>query len=93
MGHEPESFAAGEADKQIIAYRGWNIRLLICYDLRFPVWSRNTANEYDLLIYVANWPERPAFGVGHSSSRPRTREYVLRLWSKPDRNRCQPINI
>ncbi|MCP3893774.1 MAG: amidohydrolase [Bacteroides sp.] len=57
MGHEPESFAAGEADKQIIAYRGWNIRLLICYDLRFPVWSRNTANEYDLLIYVANWPE------------------------------------
>ena len=30
--------------------------LLVCYDLRFPVWSRNTSNEYDLLIYVANWP-------------------------------------
>ena len=37
-------------------YRGWNILLLVCYDLRFPVWSRNTAHEYDLLIYVANWP-------------------------------------
>jgi predicted amidohydrolase len=30
---------------------------LVCYDLRFPVWSRNVGNEYDLLIYVANWPE------------------------------------
>lgn len=40
----------------IIPYRGWNICLLVCYDLRFPVWSRNVNNEYDLLIYVANWP-------------------------------------
>lgn len=56
MGGEAEHFAAGEAPKQIIAYRGWNIRILVCYDLRFPVWSRNVQNEYDLLIYVANWP-------------------------------------
>ncbi len=35
----------------------WRIRPLICYDLRFPVWSRNK-NDYDILIYVANWPER-----------------------------------
>ena len=34
---------------------GWKICLRICYDLRFPVWSRNT-QDYDLLIYVANWP-------------------------------------
>ena len=40
----------------IIPYHGWNICLLVCYDLRFPVWSRNVKNEYDLLIYVANWP-------------------------------------
>lgn len=40
----------------IIEYRGWKICPLICYDLRFPVWSRNTLN-YDLLIYVANWPK------------------------------------
>jgi predicted amidohydrolase len=39
-----------------IDYLGWNIRPLVCYDLRFPVWSRNT-NEYDILIYVANWPK------------------------------------
>lgn len=38
-----------------IDYKGWKIRPLICYDLRFPVWARNTEN-YDLLIYMANWP-------------------------------------
>ncbi len=44
-------------DKQIlIEYRGWKIYPLICYDLRFPVWSRNVF-DYDLLIYVANWPK------------------------------------
>jgi len=39
----------------IIHYKGWKICPLICYDLRFPVWARNT-NNYDLLIYMANWP-------------------------------------
>lgn len=41
----------------LINYKGWKIRPQICYDLRFPVWSRNT-DGYDLLIYVANWPEK-----------------------------------
>ena len=36
-------------------WKGWRIRPLICYDLRFPVWSRNH-DDYDLLIYLANWP-------------------------------------
>ncbi|PHS06052.1 MAG: amidohydrolase [Kordia sp.] len=40
----------------IIEYKGWKICPLICYDLRFPVWSRNTSN-YDVLLYVANWPK------------------------------------
>ena len=40
----------------IITYKGWRIRPLICYDLRFPVWSRNAQN-YDVLLYVANWPK------------------------------------
>ena len=40
---------------EIISYKGWNICPLICYDLRFPVWSRNT-QTYDLLLYMANWP-------------------------------------
>ena len=34
----------------------WRIRPFICYDLRFPVWTRNTANSYDVAIFVANWP-------------------------------------
>ena len=55
MGHETEHFTAG-SQRAVISYRGWNILLLVCYDLRFPVWSRNVDNEYDLLIYVANWP-------------------------------------
>lgn len=56
MGQEAEHFAAGNK-KLILSYLGWNICLLVCYDLRFPVWSRNVCNEYDLLIYVANWPQ------------------------------------
>lgn len=55
MGNENDHFSAGE-NRLIIPYKGWNICLLVCYDLRFPVWSRNINNEYDLLIYVANWP-------------------------------------
>ena len=56
MAGEDKFFDAG--DKLLIVnYRGWKICPLICYDLRFPVWSRNVDNEYDLLIYVANWPE------------------------------------
>lgn len=43
-------------DKLIVEYNGWRICPLVCYDLRFPVFSRNVEN-YDLLIYVANWPK------------------------------------
>jgi omega-amidase len=56
MGGENEFYSSGK--KRIIKQiKGWNICPLICYDLRFPVWSRNRNNEYDLLIYVANWPK------------------------------------
>ena len=43
--------------KKIVEFKNWKINLLICYDLRFPVWSRNS-NNYDLLLYVANWPDK-----------------------------------
>lgn len=56
MGDENQYFTAGDK-RLVVSYRGWNICLLVCYDLRFPVWSRNVNNEYDLLIYCANWPE------------------------------------
>ncbi len=53
---EDQRYAAG-AKKVIVEWRGWRILPLVCYDLRFPVWSRYTqAEPYDLLIYVANWP-------------------------------------
>jgi len=60
-GEEDKHYTAG--DKRLIAsVKGWKINLQICYDLRFPVWSRQqsteTETEFDLLIYVANWPER-----------------------------------
>jgi len=55
LAGEHHVYKAGN-DKQILAYKGWNIRPLICYDLRFPVWARNN-NDYDILIYVANWPK------------------------------------
>ena len=54
-GREQEYYTAG-AERLIVTYDGWRICPLICYDLRFPEWSRNTGCVYDLLIYVANWP-------------------------------------
>lgn len=39
-----------------VPYKGWNIELNVCYDLRFPVWSRNPECGYDLLLNIANWP-------------------------------------
>ncbi len=52
---EDKSFTPGST-RQIVQVNGWKINLLVCYDLRFPVWARNTGEEYDVLIYVANWP-------------------------------------
>jgi omega-amidase len=54
LAGEHKTYTAG-SQKKIIDYKGYKICLLICYDLRFPVFARN-AEEYDLLIYVANWP-------------------------------------
>ena len=66
---EHNHYTAG-AKRLIASVKGWKINLLVCYDLRFPVWARQTppsdstgkealaTPEYDVLIYVANWPER-----------------------------------
>ena len=55
LAGEDKVFASG-TEKIIVNYKGWKICPLICYDLRFPVWARNT-EDYDVLIYVANWPK------------------------------------
>ena len=63
---EDEHYTAG-SKRLIASVKGWRINLLVCYDLRFPVWARQSPSaadrahgeaEYDLLVYVANWPER-----------------------------------
>ena len=55
MMKEDHYFSPGKL-KLIVEWKGWKICPLICYDLRFPVWSRNR-DDYDCLIYIANWPE------------------------------------
>ena len=67
MAGEQEHFSPGKK-RLAVEWRGWRICPLICYDLRFPAWSRNSPGSftsrleplYDLLIYVANWPARRA---------------------------------
>lgn len=54
MGEENEHYSMG-ARRVVFGTGEWRVCPLVCYDLRFPVWSRNR-NEYDLLVYVANWP-------------------------------------
>ncbi len=54
MGQEHLHYSIGK-EKLVVEYKGWRFCPLICYDLRFPVWSRNQEN-YDVLIYIANWP-------------------------------------
>jgi len=55
LAGEDQVYKAGNSHL-IVDYKGFRINLMICYDLRFPVWARNT-QDYDVLIYVANWPK------------------------------------
>ena len=61
---EDEHYTPG-SKRMITSVKGWRINTQVCYDLRFPVWARQSATdnenneaEYDILLYVANWPER-----------------------------------
>jgi predicted amidohydrolase len=86
MGDEHLTFSPGDRSV-IISYKGWKILPLICYDLRFPVWSRNKINtetqlpEYDLLIYVANWPA------------PRTDVWDTLLKARALENQCYSLGV
>ena len=55
--NEDQHYSPG-SKKLITQVKGFRICPLVCYDLRFPAWSRNQGDEYDVLLYVANWPER-----------------------------------
>lgn len=56
MAGEDKIFSRGHGRLKV-RYRGWNLAMVVCYDIRFPIWCRNNNNEYDALIAVANWPE------------------------------------
>lgn len=55
----------GGNERLVVKVKGWKIRPLVCYDLRFPVWSKNTYSadkyEYDIIVFVANWPESRSY--------------------------------
>ncbi|MTG97532.1 amidohydrolase [Myroides albus] len=57
LAGEEKVYTAGQ-NRIIVNYKGWRICPLVCYDLRFPVFARNSKAEYDLLIYVASWPDQ-----------------------------------
>jgi len=64
MGNEHLKFSQG-SNSPVFELKGWKIKPLVCYDLRFPVWSKNRLvndqYQYDILVYVANWPASRCF--------------------------------
>ena len=77
LAGEDKTYTAGK-EKLIVEYNGFKICPLVCYDLRFPVFSRNV-EQYDLLIYVANWPK------------PRTDAWDILLKARAVENQCFTI--
>jgi len=80
MSGEDKIFSPGE--KNILVEQvGWKIRPFICYDLRFPVWTRNIENQFDVAIFVANWPEM------------RSSHWKLLLQARAVENQCFIIGV
>jgi predicted amidohydrolase len=79
LAGENEFYVAGK-DKLTLEYKGYKICPLICYDLRFPVFSRNVEN-YDVLLYVANWPK------------PRVNAWDILLKARAVENMCYTIGV
>ena len=63
MAEEHQHYSPGN-ERLTVSVKGWDICPQICYDLRFPVWNRNIG-DYDLLIFIANWPEKRNFAWKH----------------------------
>lgn len=62
LGEEPALYSPGTAEAPVVEYRGWRLKMAICYDLRFPVWTRWTTDApYDVLVVPANWPASRVF--------------------------------
>lgn len=57
IGGEGRVYTCGEREIPVVRFRGWDIAIAICYDLRFPTWLLNRGCRYDLLVLPANWPD------------------------------------
>ena len=62
---EKKCYTPGKSQSQIFRYRGWNISLAVCYDIKFPVWCRNVKEKIDLMLVPANWPKENGYEWKH----------------------------
>lgn len=65
LSNEATNFVRGEKTMPIVRFRGWNIGLVVCYDLRFPAWCRCRDKSYDILLVPANWPNARKYAFEH----------------------------
>ncbi len=65
LGGENHVYSPGQEAAPIVKFRTWNLKMAICYDIRFPVWNRNIANGYDALIVPANWAHARVYAWRH----------------------------
>lgn len=65
LSSEHKLFTPGTHLPAVVRYRGWNIALSVCYDLRFPVWCRNLNRQYDMMLIPANWPMSRGYAWKH----------------------------
>ncbi len=65
VSSEARLLAAGDSVSPVVRFRGWNVALAVCYDIRFPVWCRNAGNKYDIMLVPANWPQARAYAWEH----------------------------
>lgn len=62
---EATVYSPGDNRSPIVRFRGWNIAMIVCYDLRFPVWCRNVGTLYDMMLVPANWPQARGYAWKH----------------------------
>lgn len=62
---EADVYTRGTQPMPVVEFMGWNISMIVCYDLRFPVWSRNLNHRYDMLLVPANWPQSRGYAWKH----------------------------
>ena len=80
MAGEEKVYSAGHKNI-IVELSGWKIRPFVCYDLRFPLWTRNFSKQYDAAIFIANWPER------------RSNHWKLLLQARAVENQCYVVGV